>query len=54
MSELRKMDPTMATQLVRDELDNKSDSAGDYIYHLLDSRDDDMDISDSDTDIIPQ
>ena len=51
LSALLTISPTMATQLVRDELDYKSYSSGDYSYHLFDRSDDDIDIIDGDTDI---
>ena len=40
LSAMWTMDPTMATQLGRYELKNKSYSSGDDIYDLVDSSDD--------------
>ena len=45
------MVPTMSTKLRRDELNDKSYSSGYDIYHLVDSSDDDTEISKGDTDI---
>ena len=54
LSELWTIDPMMPALLEIDELDDTWDSSGDNIYHQVDSSDDDMDISDGDTDIMTQ
>ena len=51
LSAMWKMDPMMATLLRRYELDDKSDSSCDNRYHLVDSSDDEIYISNINTDI---